>query len=219
MADARLTATLLGLMALAAVADWVAVARSWHRVELIAKPLTLVLLLAAAGGADLGTAKPWVIAALGLGVVGDVALLFDQDGGKRADRAFLLGLGSFLLGHGCYLVAFAQHGVHPVPLLAGVLVVAAVAGFTVPGVLRGAAAADGRQLAVAVGGYAAILAAMTVLGVGTAVIAVAVGGVLFLISDTTLAWQRFVRPLPQGPLAVIVTYHVAQALIVIGLIR
>lgn len=219
MPAAHLTTTLLALTALAAALDWVAVARSWHRVELVAKPLTLVLLVAAAGSADLGTAKPWVIAALGLGLAGDIALLFGKDGGTGPDRAFLLGLGLFLLGHGCYLIAFTRHGVHPVQLVAGVLVVVGIAGFTLPAVLRSAAAAEGGQLAAAVGTYAATLGAMTVLGIGTSSIAVAVGGVLFLVSDTTLAWQRFVRPLPRGPLAVIVTYHLAQALIVIGLIR
>ena len=65
--------------------------------------------------------------------------------------------------------------------------------------------------------YAAALCAVAVLGVGTAAIATAIGGVLFLASDSLIAWERFVRRLPHGPLAVIVTYHLAQALILIGL--
>jgi uncharacterized membrane protein YhhN len=56
-----------------------------------------------------------------------------------------------------------------------------------------------------------------VLGVGTSAIATAVGGILFLASDSLIAWERFVRRVPQGPLAVIVSYHLAQALILIGL--
>jgi uncharacterized membrane protein YhhN len=50
-------------------------------------------------------------------------------------------------------------------------------------------------------------------------VATAAGGVLFLASDTVLAHDRFVRRLHPGPLAVIVSYHLAQLLIVIGLIR
>jgi hypothetical protein len=34
-----------------------------------------------------------------------------------------------------------------------------------------------------------------------------------------LAWERFVRRVSYGPLIVIVTYHAAQFLIVLGLIR
>jgi uncharacterized membrane protein YhhN len=44
---------------------------------------------------------PWILGGLALGVIGDVALLGD---GKRA---FLVGLGAFLLGHIAYVVAFA----------------------------------------------------------------------------------------------------------------
>ncbi len=61
------------------------------------------------------------------------------------------------------------------------------------------------------------LSAVAVLGVGTAAIATAAGGILFLASDSLIAWERFVHRVPHGPLAVIVTYHLAQALILIGL--
>lgn len=45
------------------------------------------------------------------------------------------------------------------------------------------------------------------------------GGLLFLASDTVLAHERFVRKIPHGPPVVLVTYHLAQLLIVIGLIE
>jgi uncharacterized membrane protein YhhN len=45
------------------------------------------------------------------------------------------------------------------------------------------------------------------------------GAGLFFVSDTVLAWNRFVRPLGRGPVAVIVTYHLAQALLVLSLLR
>jgi uncharacterized membrane protein YhhN len=60
---------------------------------------------------------------------------------------------------------------------------------------------------------------MAILGVGTGAVATAIGALLFLASDATLSWDRFVQPLLRGPIIVIVTYHVAQVLIVIGLIR
>lgn len=85
--------------------------------------------------------------------------------------------------------------------------------------LRGAARTAGRTLASVVALYAAALAAMAVLAVGTSVIATAVGGLLFVGSDILIAQQRFVARVPRGDLLVIVTYHLAQFLIVLGLIR
>ena len=68
-----------------------------------------------------------------------------------------------------------------------------------------------------VGGYAATLAAMTVLGFGTAITATAIGAVSFLCSDTLIARDRFVAHIPHGKVLIIVTYHLAQFLILIGL--
>lgn len=233
-----MTLALLVLTGVAALVDWVAVARRQHRLELAAKPLTLVLLLAAAATADLGPAKPWVLAALALGLAGDVALMFSpyddgpgsSDGvpdggpdgvpdGAAIDGAFLLGLAAFLAGHVAYLVAFSRHGLHTAQVIAGLLVVAGSSAFTLPRVLGATRRRGGRELTAVVGLYAAALGAMAALAVGTGSLATAAGGLLFLASDTVLAWNRFVRPTARGPLAVIVTYHLAQVLIVVGLLR
>jgi uncharacterized membrane protein YhhN len=217
------TVAFLVLAGILAIGDWFAVSRSLRRVEYAAKPLTLVLLIVAAGFADLGSAKPWVVAALVLGLLGDVALLFADETPVREDEnpdaAFLIGLSCFLLGHVAYLIAFIRHGLHPVQALAGVLVVAGTSVLAMPKVLRGADRDGGPTLDVVVGGYAAALSAMTVLAFGTGAVATALGAVLFLASDTTLAWHRFVQPLRRGPVLVAVTYHLAQLLIVVGLLR
>lgn len=218
-----MTVAFLILSGLAAVGDWFAVSRRLIRAEAIAKPLTLVLLIVGACFADLGPSKPWVLAALVLCLFGDVALMFTDDllpaEGDRRDLPFLVGVGSFALGHLAYVLAFARHGLHPIQLLAGALVVAGVAALGLPRILRGATEQGGRELTILLGGYAALLGAMVVLGSGTASMTVAVGAVLFLLSDLTLASGRFVQPLRRGPVIVAVTYHVAQFLIVIGLIR
>ena len=103
--------------------------------------------------------------------------------------------------------------------LAGLLIVLGVAGLMLPQVLLGANRVAGREFAVVVAAYAGVLSAMTVFAVGTTAIATAIGGVLFLVSDTLIARERFVRPVPQGRLLVIATYHAAQFLIVLGLVR
>jgi uncharacterized membrane protein YhhN len=217
------TVALLLVAGLVAVGDWYAVSRRLHRIEYLAKPLTLVLLIVAAGFADLGPAKPWVLAALVLGLLGDIALLFTDErlpsDEAQRDVPLLIGLCCFLLGHLAYVIAFTRHGLHPVQLLAGGLVVAGTAALAMPKILRGARHQGGPELAAGVAAYAALLGAMTVLGFGTAAVATGVGALLFLASDLTLAWGRFVQPLLRGPVIVAVTYHLAQLLIVIGLIR
>lgn len=212
-----MTLGLLIAAAVLAVGDWTAVRLRLFRIEYALKPLTLAVLLAAAASADLGPARPWMLAGLAFGLVGDVALLGRGD--DPADRAFLVGLGAFLVGHLAYAVAFLRVGERGIDVLAGALIVAGVSALALPRVLRGAALAGGRRLAGAVAGYAGVLAAMTVLGVGTGIAAVAAGGVLFLASDTLIARERFVRPVRDGPLLVIVSYHLAQFLIVLGLVR
>lgn len=220
-----MTIAFLVVTGICALGDWIAVARRNERAEFVLKPLTMVLLFVATCFGDLGDAKPWLLAALALGLVGDVALLFSPDGPPTADSqaeldpAFLAGLGAFLLGHLAYLAAFAAHGLHGWQATAGVLVVAGATGLVMPRVLRGAQREGGTVLAAVVGLYAAVLALMVVFAFGTAAIATAIGAAIFLASDTTLAWNRFVQPLLRGPVIVIVTYHLAQLLIVIGLLN
>lgn len=213
------TITLLVLTGVAAVGDWAVVAQRRFRLERVLKPLTLALLIAAAATAEIGPGKGWVIAALAFGLLGDIALALSADVPGRPDFAFLVGLGSFLVGNVCYLVAFLRHGVHTLDLVAGALIVLGAAVLALPSVLRGARRVGGKRLTAVSAGYAAVLGAMAALAVGTAAIPTAVGGLLFLVSDTLIARDRFVARVARGPLLIIVTYHLAQLLIVIGLLR
>ena len=65
----------------------------------------------------------------------------------------------------------------------------------------------------------AAIATMVVLALNVGVGAAAAGAVMFLASDTLLAWNRFVRPVRYGPVGIHVTYHVAQILLVLSLLR
>jgi uncharacterized membrane protein YhhN len=76
-----------------------------------------------------------------------------------------------------------------------------------------------RQVVPPVGLYLVAIATMVVLAVNVGTLAAALGAGLFLASDTILAWNRFIRPLPSGSLAVHVTYHAAQALLVLSLLH
>lgn len=208
-----MTVTLLVLAGVAALVDWYAADRQLFRLEYLVKPLTLALLLAAAATGDLGDAKPYVIVALALGLVGDVAIMLADPRG--ANRMFFAGLVAFLLGHAAYVAGFVTVGVHLLPLLAGLLVAAGVGGLILPAVM---ARISGAGLTVAVGGYSLAVGAMATFAAGTQLLLVAIGGALFVVSDGVLARERFADPLPRSELTVAATYHLAQFLIVIGLL-
>lgn len=212
-----MTVALLVAAGIFALVDWYAVAGSAKRIEYVAKPLTLLALVLAAAFADLPDITGWIVGALILGLLGDVGLMLASDEDGPPDLPFLLGLGSFLLGHVCYLIAFARYGLHGWQLVAGLLIVGGCAALLLPRVLAGARRVGGTSLMSVVGAYAAALSAVAVLGVGTGAIATAIGGILFLASDSLIARERFVRRHRFGPLAIIVSYHAAQALILIGL--
>jgi uncharacterized membrane protein YhhN len=192
-----------------AVADWVAV---WRRpaldaAETVLKPLVLVLLIVAAlvlEPSDSGQ-RAWFVVALALSLAGDVFLL------PRVDR-FVPGLASFLLAHVAYIVGLSfDDG----PLWPAVLVVAMV-----PVAVRviGAVRRAEPELLVPVVVYIAVIAAMVAMALRSGDVVAAAGALVFATSDSILALDRFDRHRRWMPLAVMVTYHAAQALLVVSLV-
>lgn len=175
----------------------------------IFKPLATLLVLAHAWprGRDAPSTRRWVLAGLGLSLVGDICLMWPKEG-------FLPGLVSFLLAHLAYLAAFTR-GVRlarrmwPFGLYA--LVAGAVLALLWPGVpvpLRLPVLA----YVLCLGGMAA--QAVVVWRVGRAGrdrgAVLALGGALFMLSDALLAANKFAGPLPLASLWILSTYWAAQ---------
>lgn len=200
--------------AAAAAVDWRAVATGDRRTEAWAKPATMLALVTAALvlGAAGSPEGRWLVVALVLGLVGDVALL-----GSDLAR-FRLGLGAFLLGHLAYVACFVGLGL-PLPTWSwlGLLVLAGTLAAT-RRVLPATYRLDGLALAVPVAVYMVVIAAMLLVGWSTGQVLVATGASVFVISDATLALDRFVASLPRAHLVVMVTYHVGQVLIAAGVL-
>lgn len=200
--------------AVPALADWYAVARSDRRTESWAKPATLVALIGAAValGATDTSAGRWLLGGLVLGLAGDVFLL------EKSDTRFRLGLAAFLVGHLAFVVAFWRLGVDPAgwswwwgPVMFACLI-------ATRRVLPGAMRHGGRPLALPVAVYTVVIGAMVIVAFDTGEPLIALGAAVFACSDSILAVDRFVRPRPWAPVAVMVTYHLGQALIVAGLL-
>jgi uncharacterized membrane protein YhhN len=197
-----------------ALADWYAVARADRRTETWAKPATLVALIVAACvlGAAGSSAGRWLLAGLACGLAGDVFLL------GRSDTRFRLGLASFLVGHVAFVVAFTRLGIDPPTWLWAAWVVLFGCLLYTRRVLPAAMLRGGQALALPVAIYTVVIGAMVIFAYDTGEPVIAVGATVFAASDSILAVDRFVEPKPWAPLAVMVTYHLGQALIVAGLL-
>ncbi len=210
----NLTTVLLLVACVAALVDWWAVAVDRHTVRPVAKPLTMALLVAVA--ATIGDApadvRTWLLIGAVLGLVGDVALLGD------GELAFMAGLAAFAIGHLAYAVAALSVGFDWAWAIPGAVFLAALLGFRFIGrILPGAHHHGGAVLAGAVGFYAIVISATVVTAWATGEWIAAGGAMLFAVSDWLLGYQRFVSPIRRGHLAVMIPYHVGQALLIIGL--
>jgi uncharacterized membrane protein YhhN len=217
---------LIGPLIVAAVlapANWAAVWAGGARgltVERVTKPAVMVALLAAAVLAPVaspaaGAARPWLVLGLAGSLAGDVLLL--------PPGRFVPGLAAFLAGHVAYLVGFLALPGEPAWLLGGLVVAVVVAALVGRLLVRLAARAG---LGVPVSAYLVTILAMAVAATRTGLPAAVGGAWLFVASDALLGWGRFREPRPgmrRGAgrahgTAVMITYHLGQALILLALV-
>jgi uncharacterized membrane protein YhhN len=218
----------LTLAAVTAVANWRAVMIDARRVEYVAKPLTIVLLIAVAlllDPAD-GTQRDWFVAALVASLVGDVALMLPSAGEARSTDAagapsppatFVVGLLAFLLAHLGYLGGFLLGELRWSGMVTGVALVLVVAVTAGAAIVRGSLRAGDVVVSVALVVYLMVIGAMVVVAWGSLQPFAIVGATLFLVSDALIGWNRFVRPIRSARLAIMVTYHLGQAGLVVSL--
>jgi uncharacterized membrane protein YhhN len=197
-----------------AVVDWAAVHLGRRLLEIVCKPATLVAFVFAALALDpdQSSVRVWVVAALVASLVGDVFLLW---GGRQT--AFVAGLASFLVGHVCYVVAFWTEGVDALRLLVGVGVVAVAVATIGWRIVSSVLRSDRSELAAPVVAYVTVISAMVASAIGLGEPLAVTGAALFYASDATIAWNRFIEVRRHGRVAIIVTYHLAQLLLVLSL--
>ena len=204
---------LLAASAVAAVADWFAVATRRRSVEQVAKPAYVVLLGALAWLLHADGTVPGLVLLAGLVfcLIGDVLLLVDSD------RAFGAGLVAFLLAHLMFIGAVMTMS-RQTPIWAGVVASVLAVVLVVVFVLWPLARRDlGEGLPPTI--YAFVLGAFVAVAWWSGNVLVGVGASLFLVSDAVLAMGRFWRALPGHRVVVMVTYHLALLFLVVGVLR
>ncbi len=189
----------------------------------IAKPLTTLLIAAMvlrnAGlwpATDTPSAhRPYartILLGMAFSCMGDIFLMLPID-------AFVPGLIAFLLAHLCYIVAFRAGFRAGRALWAAGALLAVFAGINLAGLWP----LLPNDLRIPVVVYVAVLALMATLALARAwshasttapalqgARWAAIGAILFVISDSVLAWDRFGGGLPAATLCVLSTYYAAQ---------
>lgn len=197
-----------------ALVDWYAVARDDRRTETWAKPLVMVSLIgvAVALGATDDSPGRWLLVALVFGLLGDVALL------SESLPRFQAGVYAFLVGHLAFLVCFTELGLPGPGWSWAGLAAVAVALFVTRDVVPSTHRTAGAAVSVPVAVYSTVIGVMLVLAWFTGEPLVAAGATVFVTSDAILSVNRFVRPIRHARVALMVTYHLGQALIVAGVL-
>ncbi|MFF9317912.1 lysoplasmalogenase [Streptomyces sp. NPDC014735] len=195
----RLARALLTAFLVAAAVDLVALLADIPAAGLVAKPLLMPLL---AGYAAVRRGPRLLVAALLFGWGGDVLLMADSD------IAFLLGMGSFAVGHVCYLWLFGRARSSPSAAVAYAVVLTVALVLLWPGLPA--------DLRIPMVGYSLLLTAVAYRA-GVLGRYAAVGGALFLLSDALIAVGVADAPrLPAHGFWIMLTYIAAQFLLAGG---
>jgi sterol desaturase/sphingolipid hydroxylase (fatty acid hydroxylase superfamily)/uncharacterized membrane protein YhhN len=191
-------------------------ALGWIPGHFVFKPLTMVLAIifvasrAYRSGAR-GRFDSYLLAALLFSLIGDVFLMVP--GGQF----FIPGLASFLIAHLFYITLFKQNQswFPNRRAVAGVLAVGAAMYAVVWGGLKDP------MLKAAVAAYVTVISLMAAQAWGRASVLkdaasrwVTLGACIFMVSDSLIAINKFVSPVPLSSFWILLTYYAAQMLIV-----
>ena len=211
---------LLWIALIIAALDWLAIANDWRRVDYLAKPAVIVVLLAWLGTNNgLSNWTIWFGIGLLFSLVGDICLTLPRE-------LFRAGLYSFLLTHVAYIIGF-NHTLPPANVAS--LILAVLVGITTSQIYNTLAARLTRKgqdnLRNPILLYTVVISLMLLSALLTLVrpswdalsaISASMGGLLFFISDSLIGWNRYVNVVPNGRLYVTITYHLGQICIIFG---
>jgi uncharacterized membrane protein YhhN len=174
-------------------------------------PAVMVFLMAAVLLLDASdpSMRIWFILALFTSLAGDIFLMLRRD-------MFLPGLASFLLAHIAYTVAFVLAFERLFYLLLGISFVASFNVILFIPILD-ALLKSRRDLVAPVIAYTVAISTMVCTAYATGNWLAGAGATFFMFSDFMIARHRFVRSVSWAPMAIIVTYHLGQAGLVLSL--
>jgi len=200
----------------------------YYTIGWICKPLFMPVLLALFwlnNKDNMPTEKLFFSLALVFSLAGDVLLML------RNDNLFVFGLASFLVAHLCFIASFygriKGRNIPLATVAVSLLPFAAfVGGFLWVLIPNLQANALTKPLVLPIAVYACVIGTMgfTALlrkgGVSPQGFTfVMVGALVFMLSDSCIAINRFISPLPQPTFLIMATYGIAQYMLTVGTLK
>lgn len=189
--------------------------------EKITKPLLMIVMIiyfVSSVNTNSSVLKKWIIAALVFSWLGDVLLMFQQE----QPIFFLLGLSAFLIAHIFYIIFFHQVRINEQVKSRWWLAAIVVVYYAVLMVVLYPKLGD---MKVPVPVYGIVISFMLLLALHMLYIKnskagqlMMAGAVLFILSDSVLAINKFYQPFEAAGLVIMLTYGMAQLLITKGAI-
>jgi uncharacterized membrane protein YhhN len=213
MAETIRTLILPALVLIAAVLAIWSQAKGRQRVHYVAKPLATALIIAVAALAATpvpAVYKTLVLAGLLCSLLGDIALMFPE-------KWFTAGLVAFLAAQVLYILAFKPAAGHPVSV--GSFLPVILYGLLMFFILAPRLGPMKLPVLVYIGAITAMagFAASRYVDMGgTRPLLAFLGAVLFLVSDSVLAYDRFAKKFALARILVLATYFPAQLLIALS---
>jgi uncharacterized membrane protein YhhN len=216
----------LGIALIMAFLDWAAVGLKWKTLRYITKPGVIILILVWLGSnkAFFGPML-WFSAGLVFSLVGDILLVLPRE-------PFIPALLAFLLAHISYIIGFNSSP--PLINFPGIILIliVLVSGIQIfRSIITNMASDLVKKLRIPLLAYTLVISIMLLSALSTLIrpeppspggwnalpaLLVSAGAMLFFLSDTSLAWNKFVNPFPYANLIVMITYHLGQLGIIIG---
>ena len=204
------------------IADLAAVQGQFKMAEYIFKPLLIIWLMAwfvLQLRNVQSSLKKWIILALFFSWLGDVLLMFQDD----HSLFFLLGLSSFLVAHLFYILFFHFVRINEKVKSKWYLLLIVAIYYAIMIIILSPHLGD---LKLPVRIYAVVISFMFMLAMHmlfikntTTGLWMMTGALLFVISDSLLAINKFYQPFESAAIFVMITYGLAQLFITEGAIR
>ena len=188
----------------------------------VVKPFLLPILLVAVYFSESFKTKKIVMTALIFSWIGDVILLFADKG----EIYFILGLVAFLISHLFYIVLFNKQTI--IKSISNKLSFGAGIGLILIyfSVMIGTLGPKLGSLTLPVVIYAVVISTMLYYALkgsyqwnSIPYNSVLIGAVFFISSDSILAFNKFYQPIPQASFSIMITYLLAQYIIVWGILN
>ncbi len=198
-----MTLTLSIIALISAIITIYAKLRENESLQFIFKPLTMlaiILIVFLNSSAPLNFYQQAILVGLIFSTIGDIFLI-------KQDRFFVHGLLSFLLGHICYIAAFwtAPNWLSVIPYLIYVVFFLTIlwkhlGKLKIPVIVY--------SIALALMSWTAL--SRTIAHHDHHTLHAFVGSIIFVISDSLIAFNKFKSPIPYAHLLILATYFLAQ---------